>query len=73
MMNKMEDTNKTEFPAETLWKFMERGILSDGNRHDALVYFGRRISRQTFVEQVHLWARVIRGMGLKEGDELLVG
>ena len=30
---------------ETLWQFMERGILSDGNRHDALVYFGRRISR----------------------------
>ena len=56
----------------TLWKFMERGILSDGNRHDALVYFGRRISRQTLVEQVHLWARVIRGMGLKEGDELLL-
>ncbi len=71
-MNKMEDTNQTEFPAETLWKFMERGILSDGNRHDALVYFGRRISRQTFVERVHLWARVIRGMGLKEGDELLL-
>lgn len=71
-MNKMEDTNQTEFPAETLWKFMERGILSDGNRHDALVYFGRRISRQTLVEQVHLWARVIRGMGLKEGDELLL-
>lgn len=56
----------------TLWKFMERGILSDGNRHEALVYFGRHISRQTFVEQVHLWARVIRGMGLKEGDELLL-
>ena len=56
----------------TLWKFIERGILSDRNRHDALVYFGRRISRQTLVEQVHLWARVIRGMGLKEGDELLL-
>ena len=56
----------------TLWKFMERGILSDNNRHDALVYFGRRISRQTFVEQVHLWARVIKGMGLKAGDELLL-
>lgn len=57
---------------ETLWKFMERGILSDNNRHDALVYFGRRVSRQTFVEQVRLWARVIKGMGLKEGDELLL-
>lgn len=57
---------------ETLWKFMERGILSDNNRHDALIYFGRRISRKTFIENVRLWARVIRGMGLKEGDELLL-
>lgn len=71
-MNKMEDTNQTEFPAETLWNFMERGILADENRHDALVYFGRRISRKTLVEQVHLWGRVIKGMGLKEGDELLL-
>ena len=51
---------------------MERGILSYGSRNDALVYFGRRISRQTFVEEVLLWGRVIRGMGLKEGDELLL-
>ena len=57
---------------QTLWKFLEGGILSDNNQHDAFVYFGRRISRQTLIEQVHLWARVIRGMGLKEGDELLI-
>ncbi len=57
---------------ETIWKFLERAILSDGNRHDALVYFGRRISRAALVEQVHLWGRVIKGMGLKEGDELLL-
>ena len=57
---------------QTLWKFLESGILADDNRHDALVYFGRRISRQTLVEQVHLWGRVIKGMGLKEGDELLL-
>ena len=57
---------------QTLWNFLEGGILADENRHDAFVYFGRRISRQTLLEQVHLWARVIRGMGLKEGDELLI-
>jgi len=56
----------------TLWKFLEQGILADENRHDAFVYFGRRISRRTLVEQVELWARVIRGMGLREGDELLL-
>ena len=61
-----------EMNTETLWKFMERGILSDKNRHDALVYFGRRVSRKTFIENVRLWARVIKGMGLKEGDELLL-
>ena len=72
MKTNIAHTEQQEFPEETLWKFMERGIYSDSNRHDALVYFGRRISRQTFVEQVHLWARVIRGMGLKEGDELLL-
>lgn len=56
----------------TLWKFLETGILADQNRHDAFVYFGRRISRQTLLEQVDLWARVIRGMGLREGDEVLL-
>lgn len=56
----------------TLWQFLEQGILADNNRHDALVYFGRRISRQTLLEQVERWSRVIRGMGLKEGDELLI-
>ena len=63
----IEEMNK-----ETLWKFMERGIVADNNRHDALVYFGRRVSRKTFIENVRLWARVIKGMGLKEGDELLL-
>ena len=67
-----EEILQQEFPQKTLWKFLESGILADENRHDALVYFGRRISRKTFVEQVHLWGRVIKGMGLKEGDELLI-
>ena len=67
-----EDILNQEFPNQTLWKFLEQGILSDGNRHDALVYFGRRISRQTLVEQVRIWGRVIKGMGLKQGDELLL-
>lgn len=61
-----------EIPNKTMWKFLEYGILSDNNQHDAFVYFGRRISRKTLVEQVHLWGRVIKGMGLKEGDELLI-
>lgn len=66
MIEEKKDTNLT------LWQFLEQSILADNNRHDALVYFGRRISRQTLLEQVERWARVIRGMGLKEGDELLI-
>ena len=67
-----EEILNKEFPQKTLWKFLEEGILSDNNQHDALIYFGRRISRKTLIEQVHLWGRVIKGMGLKEGDELLI-
>lgn len=67
-----EDVLKQDFSNLTTWQFLERSILADENRHDALVYFGRRISRKELVEQVHLWTRVIRGMGLKEGDELLL-
>ena len=67
-----EDVLKQDFSNLTTWQFLERSILADDNRHDALVYFGRRISRKELVEQVHLWGRVIKGMGLKEGDELLL-
>lgn len=67
-----EEILAQEFAKETLWKFIERGILKDGNRHDALAYFGRRVSRKQFVEKVHEWGRVIKGMGLREGDELVI-
>ena len=67
-----EDILAQEFLKETLWKFLERGILKDQDRHDALVYFGRRVSRRAFVQQVHLWGRVLKGMGVKEGDEILI-
>ena len=67
-----EEILTQNFPKETLWKFIERGILNDHNRHDALIYFGRHVSRSQFIEQVHLWGRVIKGMGIREGDELLI-
>ena len=40
-----EEILQKDFPQKTLWKFLEDGILEDNNQHDALVYFGRRISR----------------------------
>lgn len=67
-----EEALKKGIPQQTLWEFLKRGILSDENRHDALEYLGRRISRAELVEQVLLWGRVIKGMGLQEGDELLL-
>ena len=67
-----EAINKDLLSQETLWKYLERGILEDRDRHDALVYFGRRVSRSTFVQQVYLWGRVLKGMGVKEGDEILI-
>lgn len=67
-----EDILNQDFSNQTLWQFLERSILSYGSGNDAFVYFGRRISRQRLVAQVHLWGRVLRGMGLKEGDQLLL-
>lgn len=52
-----EEILNQDFPRETLWKFIERGILNDCDRHDAIIYFGRHIKRSEFIEQVHLWGR----------------
>ncbi len=67
-----EEILNRQFPRETLWKFIERGILEDQNQHDALVYFGRHISRSLFLEQVRLWGRVLKGMGIQAGDQVLI-
>lgn len=68
----VEESLKDEMPRVTLWKFMEDKMLKDGDEHDAVVYFGNHIKRSTFVENVHHWARVLKGMGLKPGDEILL-
>lgn len=67
-----EEILHKDFPHKTLWEFLESGILEDNNQHDALVYLGRKISRKELLEQVRLWGRVLKGMGLKEGDEILL-
>lgn len=61
-----------EFPKESMWKVLERGILEDHEQHDALIYFGNHISRREFVGQVYRWANVLKGMGLNENDEILL-
>ena len=67
-----EEILNQDFPKETLWKFIERGVLDDGDRHDAIVYFGRHIKRSEFIEHVHLWGRVMKGMGVKAGEHVLI-
>ena len=59
-------------PEQTLWKFISTAIRADHDQHDAMVYFGRHIKRSTVLAQVEKWARVLRGMGLSEGDQILL-
>lgn len=60
------------FPDETLWKLISTGMKEDNDEHDALVYFGRHIKRSTMLAEVDKWARVLRGMGLGVGDQILL-
>lgn len=62
----------TKLPQVSLWKFLEEKLLKDGDRYDAFHYFGNHIKRSEVVEEVHLWARVMKGMGVKAGDEVVL-
>lgn len=59
-------------PEQTLWKFISTAIKADNNEHDAMVYFGRHIKRSTVLAKVEKWARVMKGMGLGVGDQILL-
>lgn len=61
-----------KLPQVSLWKFLEEKLLKDGDRYDAFCYFGNHIKRSEVVEEVHLWARVMKGMGVKAGDEVVL-
>lgn len=61
-----------KLPDETLWKLISTAMKDDNDEHDALVYFGRRIKRSTMLEEVEKWARVLKGMGLGVGDQILL-
>ena len=61
-----------ETPEQTLWKYISTAIKADHDEHDAMVYFGRHIKRSTMLEKVQKWARVMKGMGLGEGDQILL-
>ena len=59
-------------PEQTLWKFISTAIKADNDEHDAMVYFGRHIKRSTVLAKVEKWARVMKGMGLGVGDQILL-
>lgn len=63
---------KEKMPEQTLWKFLSTAIKADNDEHDALVYFGRHIKRSTLLQKVDKWARVMKGMGLGVGDQILL-
>lgn len=56
----------------TLWKLVEGAMLKDGDKYDAFSYFGNHVKRSTVINEVHAWARVMRGMGIKSGDEVVL-
>lgn len=55
-----------------LWQYLEQEMLADNDEHDALVYFGKRIKRSELMADVERWARVLRGMGVKADDPVLI-
>lgn len=52
----------------TVWDFIEARLKEQGDAVPALEYFGKTVSRSQFIENVYLWARVFKGMGVKENE-----
>ena len=63
---------KHDVPQVTLWKFLEEKLLKDGDANDAIIYFGNHIKRSDIVKKVHLWASVLKSMGVKPNDEIVL-
>ena len=54
---------------KTVWEVIEESLYKYIDI-PALEYFGREISRREFIDNVYLWARVFRRLGIKE-DEVI--
>ena len=51
----------------TVWDFIEDNLKKHFDI-PAFEYFGRRFSRKEFIDNVYLWARAFRNMGVKENE-----
>lgn len=58
-------------PAKKLWNIIADVMSTDNDKHDAFVYFGRHIKRSKVLAEAECWARVLKGMGLGPGDQIL--
>lgn len=62
-----------KMPVGSIWSaLIEPAIVKTGDKYDALVYFGNHIKRSQLIENVNRWARVLHGMGLNAGDEIII-
>lgn len=52
----------------TVWDFIEDRLKEQGDAVPALEYFGKTVSRSQFVENVYRWARIFKGMGVRENE-----
>lgn len=64
-----EDESKKIPEGKTVWDVIEESLK---NHMDipAIEYFGRRISRKEFIDNVYQWAKVFKRIGVKE-DEIV--
>ena len=54
---------------KTIWEVIEESLYNHMD-YPAIEYFGRKISRKEFIDNVYLWAKVFKEIGVKE-DEIV--
>ena len=52
---------------QTVWDVIEKSLYEHIDI-PAIEYFGKVISRKTFIDHVYLWAKVFRKLGVKEDE-----
>ena len=56
----------------TMWRYLERQLLGQGDEYPALRYFGKEVKRSEFIKGVYLWAKTFRGMGVQTDDKVVL-